>query len=285
MSLMQIRILPFLASPPIHFSIRDLLTMSHYATPCPMFRGMPPHFITMELEQIQNPSFRAKTVKTYYQDLSELSTNPGLRTLNKLGLVVHMAVMLDPVTEQTIFCPKLGNCPFCFSIDQLYAHCKYDMCEVPMYDGSITGNKHAYHIPWQMEHDCIMNPCLLACTFGHLPHPYEWDEDEATGLDFSLQWSGPKPQHMIHRVLDPNDIWKQLSEHLAQWHERAQHSMPSFNATEQLLLHIVDEDWSQAAQHFLHHHAEIDPRDEFSPMPFVSRQLDVQHLLIVGSAL
>ena len=46
--------------------------------------------------------------------------------------------------------------------------------------------------------------------------------------------------------------------------------MPSFNATEQLLLHIVDEDWSQAAQHFLHHRAEIDPKDEFSPMPFVS---------------
>ena len=285
MSLMQIRILPFSSITTHSFFIRDLLTMSHYATPCPMFRGMPPHFITMELEQIQHPSFQEKTVKSYYQDLSELSTDPGLRTLNKLGLVVPMAVMLDPVTEQTIFHPKLGNCPFCFSIDQLYAHCKYDMCKVPVYDGSITGNMHAYHVPWWMQHDCIINPRLLACAFGHLPQPYEWDENEATGLDFSLQWSGPKLQHMIHRVLDPNDIRKQLSEHLAQWHERAQHPIPSFNATEQLLLHIVDEDWSQAAQHFLHHHAEIDPRDEFSPMPFVSWQLDVQHLPIVGGAL
>ena len=74
-------------------------------------------------------------------------------------------------------------------------------------------------------------------------------------------------------------------EHLAQRHEGIQNSMPSFNATEQLLLYIVDEDWSQAAQHFLQHHAEIDPKDEFSPMPFVSRQLDVQHLPNVGGAL
>ena len=65
-----------------------------------------------------------------------------------LGLVVHTAVMLDPVTECTIFCPKLSNCPFCFSIDQLYTHCKYDMCDVLAYDGSITGNTNAYHIPW-----------------------------------------------------------------------------------------------------------------------------------------
>ena len=259
--------------------------MSHYATPCPMFRGMPAHLITMEREQIQHLSFWSKTVKAYYQDVCELSTNPSFKTINELGLVVHTAVMLDPITEHTIFHPKLGNCPFCFSVDQLYAHCKYDMCEVPEYDGSITGNRHAYHIPWWMQHDCIMNPCLLACTFGHLPQPYEWNEEEATGLDFSLQWSGPEPQHLLHWVLDPNDIWKQLTEHLAQWHEGAPHSMPSFNATEQLLLHIVDEDWSQAAQHFLQHRAEIDPKDEFSPMPFVSRQLDVQHLPNVGGAL
>ena len=172
--------------------------MSHYATPRPMFRGMPPHLITMENEQIQHPCFRTKTVKEYYQEASDLTTNPNFNTISKLGLVVPTAVMLDPATQQTIFRPKLGNCPFCFSIDQLYAHCKYDMCEVPVYDGSITGNMHAYHIPWRTEHDCIVNPCLLACAFGHLPHPYEWDEVEATGLDFSQQWFGPEPQHMIH---------------------------------------------------------------------------------------
>jgi hypothetical protein len=43
-----------------------------------------------------------------------------------------------------------------------------------------------------MQHDCIVNLCLLTCAFGHLPWPYEWDEDEDTGLDFTLQWSGPK---------------------------------------------------------------------------------------------
>ena len=61
--------------------------------------------------------------------------------------------------------------------------------------------------------------------------------------------------------------------------------MAPFNAMEQLLLYIVEEKWSQAAQHFLQHCAEIDPRDEFSPMPFVSQQLDVQHLRIVSGAL
>ena len=196
-----------------------------------------------------------------------------------------MKLVCDPVTECTIFHPKLGNCPFCFSIDQLYAHCKYDMCEVLAYDGSITGNTNAYHVPWWMQHDCIINPCLLACAFGHSPRPYEWSEDEDTGLDFSLQWFGPEPQHMLHRVLDPNDIWRQLTEHLDQWHESVQNPMPAFNATEHLLLYIVDEDWSQAAQHFLQHHADIDSKDEFCPMPFVSQQLDVRHLPNVGGAL
>ena len=130
-----------------------------------------------------------------------------------------------------------------------------------------------------------MNPRLLACAFGHLPRPYEWDEAEATGLDFSQQWFGPEPQHMIHRVLDLKDIRKRLSERLAQQQDRAHHSMPSYNATEQLLLYIVEEKWSQAAQHFLQHRAEIDPKDDFSPMPFVARQLDVQHLPTVSGAL
>ena len=229
--------------------------------------------------------FRTKTVKEYYQEASALLTDPNFNTVSEHGLVVPTAVMLDPATQKTIHRPKLGNCPFCFSIDQLYAHCKYDMCEVPGYDSSITGNKHAYHIPWRTEHGCIVNPRLLACAFGHSPRPYEWNEAEATGLDFSQQWFGPEPQHMLHRVLDPKEIRKRLSEHLAQQQDRAQHSMPSFNATEQLLLHIVDEDWSQAAQHFLQHRAEIDPRDEFIPMPFVARQLDEQHLPLVGGAL
>jgi hypothetical protein len=61
--------------------------------------------------------------------------------------------------------------------------------------------------------------------------------------------------------------------------------MPSFNTTEQLLLYIVDKDWSQEAQHFLQHCAEIDPKDKFSHMPFVSRKLGVQHLLNISGAL
>ena len=250
-----------------------------------MFTGIPAHLITMKWEHIQHPHFRTKAVKAYYQEVSKLSTNQGYDAVSMLGLVMHMAIMLDPVTECIIFCPKLGNCPFCFSIDQLYAHCKYDMCEVPEYNGSITGNSDAYHIPWQMQHDCIMNLCLLACAFRHLPHPYEWNEDEATGLDFTLQWFGPKPQHLLHRVLNPNDISRQLTEHLAQQHEGVKNPTASFNATEQLLLYIVDEDWSQAAKHFLQHHEDIDPNDEFSPIPFVSYQHDVRHLPDVGGAL
>ena len=226
MSLMQIQILPF-SSITIHsfFNQRS----HHHESLCNSMSHVhrntcSPHHHGVQTDSA--PKFWSKTVKEYYQDICKLSTNPSFKAVNKLGLVVHTAVMLDPITECTIFHPKLGNCPFCFSIDQLYAHCKYDMCEVPEYDGSITGNSHAYHIPWQMQHDCIVNPCLLACAFRHLPQPYEWNEDEATGLDFTLQWSGPEPQHMLHWVLDLNDIQKQLMEHLAQWHEGVQNSMP-----------------------------------------------------------
>ena len=190
--------------------------MNHYATSCHMFTGVPDHLITMKPEYIEHPHFRSKEVKAYFKENRELSKQQGYEAVKALGLVIHTSVMLDPATECTAYHPKLGNCPFCFSIDQFYAHCKYDMCEVPKYDGWITGNSEAYHIPWQTQHDCIMNPCLLACAFGHLPQPYEWDENEDTGLDFMLQWSGSELQHLLHKVLDPKDICTKLMEHLIQ---------------------------------------------------------------------
>ena len=106
--------------------------MSHYATPRHMFTGVPAHLITMKQEHIEHPHFQTKAVRAYYQDNSDLSNQQGYAAVSALGLVIHTPVMLGPTTECTAYHPKLGNCPFCFSIDQLYAHCKYDMCEVPL---------------------------------------------------------------------------------------------------------------------------------------------------------
>jgi hypothetical protein len=113
-----------------------------------MFCGIPAHLITMKQEHIEHLHFPIKAVKAYYQDNSKLSTQQGYEAISVLGLVIHTSVMLDPATECTAYHSKLGNCPFCFSINQLYAHCKYDMCKVPKYNGLITGNSDAYHIPW-----------------------------------------------------------------------------------------------------------------------------------------
>ena len=87
------------------------------------------------------------------------------------------------------------------------------------------------------------------------------------------------------KVLDPEDIQTKLMKHLIQWCEETKNPMAPFNAMEQLLLYIVEEKWSQAAQHFLQHHEDIDPNDEFSPIQFVSHQHDERHLPNVGGAI
>jgi hypothetical protein len=123
----------------------------------------------------------------------------GFKAVEALSLAIHTSVMLDKATGCTTWHPKFRNCPFCYSMGHLYGQCTYDDCQIPYYDGSITGNKKQYYIPWQTPHGCIINSHLLASAFGHLPQPYEWDEDEDMGLDFTLQWSGSKPQHLTYK--------------------------------------------------------------------------------------
>ena len=223
-----------------------------------------------------------RPIQSFFAEKEEISMQQGFKAVEALGLVIHTLVMLNEETGCTTQHPKFRNCPFCHSIGQLYRQCTYDDCPVPYYDGSIMGNKKQYYIPWKTAHGCIVNPCLLASAFGHLPQPYKWDEDEDTGLDFTLQWSGPKPQHLLHGTLTPQNIQDLLIKCCNEQCDETNNPMAKLNPTEQLLQHLVAENWAQAMKHYLQHHAMIDPNEQFGHLQFISHQDDERFLPNVG---
>jgi hypothetical protein len=60
--------------------------------------------------------------------------------------------------------------------------------------------------------------------------------------------------------------------------------MAKFTPTEQLLHHLVAEEWAQAMKHYLQHQAMIDPNDLFGHIQFIFHQNDERFLPNVGGA-